>query len=249
MDPNEFTIHAAIEDQHWWFRARRNIIGAAMDKYAPQQRAHLLEIGCGTGGNLRFFAPRFGAVTGVDAAPAAVALAKQRVPGEVFCGDFRELLRGRWHDYDVVLLADVLEHVERDHDFLRDLIAQLKPGATLIITVPAHPWLWSPHDAALGHHRRYTLATLRALWATLPVRTHFISHFNTLLLPLIALARYTTLRHTTLQHTTTLHSDLQQHSLLVNHLLYAVFNAETFWLRHARLPWGCSALAVLQKSQ
>ncbi len=242
MDPNEFAIHAALEDEHWWFRARRNIISAALEKYAPQQRKHLLEIGCGTGGNLRFFAPRFAAVTGVDAAPQAVAFARQRVPGEVFCGDFRELLRGRWHDYDVVLLADVLEHVEHHHELLRDLVTELKPGATLIITVPAHPWLWSPHDAALGHFRRYTLETLRATWAALPVRTHFMSHFNTLLLPLIALARYTPQ-----QKAATSHSDLQQHGAFMNRLLYAIFNSETFWLRHARLPLGCSALAVLQK--
>ena len=166
------------------------------------------------------------------------------MPGEVFCGDFRELLRGRWHDYDVVLLADVLEHVEHHHEFLRDLVAQLKPGATLIITVPAHPWLWSPHDAALGHFRRYTQATLRETWAALPVRTHFLSHFNTLLLPLIALARYAAPKPTT---ATATHTDLQQHGPVMDRLLYAIFNAETFWLRHARLPWGCSALAVLQK--
>lgn len=243
MDSREYAAHAALEDTHWWFRARRNIIGAALARYAPHQREHLLEIGCGTGGNLRFFAPQFGAVTGVDASEDAVRYARERVAGDMLLGDFREVLAGRWQDFDVIFLADVLEHVADDYAFLRDVVANMTQGATLLITVPAHPWLWSPHDAALGHYRRYTPAAFKALWAELPLIELYRSSFNLLLLPLILLARALPSRPPAATET-----NLKQHGRLSNALLYRVFNLESACIRHGSLPWGCSDLVVLRKT-
>jgi SAM-dependent methyltransferase len=243
MKPTEYAAHSALEDTHWWFRARRNIIAAALDRWAPDARAHLLEIGCGTGGNLRYFRRRFGAVTGVDAAPEAIRFARERVDGTVLLGDYREQLGGRWNEFDVILLADVLEHIEDDASFLRGIVESMRPGATLVITVPAHRWLWSAHDAALGHQRRYRLAELRTLWSgRLPVRELYFSPFNTWLLPLVALLRW--LRPNV---GGTTHSDLQHHGALMNGLLYRVFNSERWFIRNARLPAGCSFLAVLRR--
>lgn len=242
MHPAEYDAHAALEDTHWWFRARRNILMTVLERCAPQQRRHLLEIGCGTGGNLRFFAPRFGAVTGVDASADAVRYARERVPGEILLGDFREALAGRWPDFDVILLADVLEHVADDREFLRDVVANMKQGATLIITVPAHPWLWSRHDAALGHHRRYTTKEFHTLWSALPLTRLYRTAFNTLLLPLILLARALPARARANDQT-----DLQQHGPISNAVLYGIFNLEAAWIRHWPLPLGCSHLVVLRK--
>lgn len=63
---------------------------------------------------------------------------------------------------DVVTLLDVIEHVEDDRRLLADVVGAMRPGSVLVITVPALPWLWSPWDEQLGHHRRYTRASLRA---------------------------------------------------------------------------------------
>ena len=65
--------------------------------------------------------------------------------------------------FDTVLYIDVLEHIERDRDELARAALQLRPGGYLVVLAPAHAWLWSPFDAAVGHHRRYTRASLRAL--------------------------------------------------------------------------------------
>lgn len=243
MQPAEFAAHAALEDTHWWFRARRNIIYAALQRCAPRQRQHLLEIGCGTGGNLRFFASRFGAVTGADASEDAVRYARERVPGEVFQGDFRATLAGRWQNFDVILLADVLEHVADDRAFLTDVVTNMRQGSTLLITVPAHQWLWSSHDAALGHHRRYSAAALRALCSDLPLTPVYRTQFNSLLLPLVLFARALPSKPRAATET-----DLKEHGPLSNALLYGIFNLETSCIRYGSLPVGCSHLVVLRKA-
>lgn len=74
--------------------------------------------------------------------------------------DFGE---ARW-----VTLMDVLEHQEDDREFLADLARKMAPGATLLLTVPAMPWLWSDWDEMLGHYRRYTKRMMRELAADLP---------------------------------------------------------------------------------
>jgi hypothetical protein len=102
--------------------------------------------------------------------------------------------------------------------------------------------LWSAHDAALGHFRRYRRNELRALWSSLPLRELYLSPFNTWLLPLVALVRW--LRPNAGGDT---HSDLQHHGALSNRLLFRVFNSERWFIRHAALPAGCSFLAVLRK--
>ena len=82
-----------------------------------------------------------------------------------------------------VLLLDVLEHQQDDRSFLRELIVRMQPGANLIITVPALPWLWSEWDAVLGHYRRYTRTSLRSVAAECPVRIRKISYLFPELVP------------------------------------------------------------------
>src|SRR5690606_14588702 len=79
---------------------------------------------------------------------------------------------------DLVLLADVLEHVDDDAGALRWLLDALSPGAHALITVPAGPELWSAHDVALGHRRRYTPESFSALWQGARVTSRLLSPFN-----------------------------------------------------------------------
>jgi len=65
--------------------------------------------------------------------------------------------------FDTVLYIDVLEHIEHDREELARAALHLNPGGHLVVLAPAHAWLWSPFDAAVGHCRRYTRASLLAL--------------------------------------------------------------------------------------
>ncbi len=241
MKRDEFDLHAKVEDAHWWFRARRRVMHALLRQFAPAARNHLLEIGCGTGGNLRYFEPHFARVSGVDLDDAAAQHSRQRVQGAILHGDFRTVLEGRWDEFDVVLVADVLEHVDDDVGFLRDIVTRMQPGAVLLVTVPANMWLWSAHDVALGHRRRYSKRSLRALWQGLPVAELYVSPFNSLLLPLIASVRL--LQSEGAQGGT----DLREHGTLQNSILYSVFAAESRLIGRAVFPVGASLVAVLRK--
>jgi hypothetical protein len=88
------------------------------------------------------------------------------------------------------LLMDVLEHVEDDRAFLADLIALARPGAHILITVPAGPQLWSRHDVTAGHLRRYERDVFTSLWRNQSVSPRLVTFFNSRLYPLIRLARF-----------------------------------------------------------
>jgi SAM-dependent methyltransferase len=141
--------------------------------------------------------------------------------------------------YDLIVLLDVLEHIEDDRGSLRVLREKLAPGGMMVVTVPASPWMWSAHDVAHHHKRRYTARTLRAVFDAAGLRVRHMSHFNTLLYPLIAAARIVgRLRHRE-------GSDEAMPSPLVNGLLRHVFAAERHWVTRGALPFGVSLLAVV----
>ncbi|NOX42947.1 MAG: class I SAM-dependent methyltransferase [Gammaproteobacteria bacterium] len=241
MHAHEFKIHAELEDHHWWFKARRNVILTLLLRFSSKGVRHIVEIGCGTGGNLRLLGEYADKVTGVDVSSDAIEYAKERVNGDMLLGDYH-VLKDKWHDVDVVLLADVLEHIEDDTGFLGDIIESLKPGTLIIITVPAHKILWSNHDVALGHKRRYQANTLNNLWENKPVEELFFSPFNFILSPLVFLNRFLQSKDKNTQQ-----SDLEEHSVIVNALLYFLFNLESRWMRYFSLPWGCSYAVALKK--
>lgn len=243
MLSSEFALHAQWEDKHWWFRARRAVIFQILNRFIPAGDSKLIaEIGCGTGGNLRFLQNHY-RVIGVDISADAVAFASQRVACPILLGDFREALRDRWGELDGIILPDVLEHVEDDAMFLQDIFCRMKPGCILLITVPAHDYLWSDHDTSLGHLRRYSRDSLRRLWHDAPVDLLYESPFNTLLFPAIAL--YRMLFKTRSRDASS--SDLSMPSPVVNAVLYGIFSVERFIMRRFTLPFGVSHMAVFKK--
>lgn len=238
MQESELRLHSRLEQGHWWFRARREIIAMLADRYVRPHGGGLLDIGCGSGGNLAFLRGRFREASGLDVSPAAAQLSHAATGADIHVGAPSAVPASVWANVDLVLLADVLEHVEQDRGFLQDVIGRLPAGAILIITVPAHPHLYGAHDRALGHYRRYDWRAFTGLWHRLDADCLFASPFNCLLFPLMLLVRKLKSGEG---------SDLREHSFLVNALLYHVFRLEKFLLSRMALPWGASYLCVLQK--
>ncbi len=195
MQEEQFRLFARLEDKDWWFVARRNILLDLLSAHLPASMDKtVLEIGMGTGGNLRALAERYRCV-GIDTSALAVKLCKQRVPSALVlhgnaATDFPEEIRHA----DAILLLDVLEHVMQDGQLLSDVVGHMRVGAQLLIAVPAERRLWGPHDLALGHYRRYDLARLRESWKGLPVTEQVLSYFNARLYPLARLVRWITRR-------------------------------------------------------
>jgi SAM-dependent methyltransferase len=126
---------------------------------------------------------RFGAVTGVELAPASIEAARRRDVGEVVAGSLTDRLPFEDAAFDLAVSFDVMEHLDDDRAALEELHRVVRPGGQLLVTVPAYPWLWSSHDVVNHHRRRYTRPTLVAAASEagwVPERT---THFNALLLP------------------------------------------------------------------
>lgn len=242
MDISQFELHAKVEDVHWWFKARRELMLGVLQRYVPAHHNRLVaEIGCGTGGNLKFL-QRYYRVVGVDISPEAVKYTTGRTNCPVFLGDFRKRLSVMWGDIDAVILADVLEHIDDDDGFLSDIIKSLKPGAVILLTVPAHMFMWSRHDVILGHRRRYSAGNLRYLWKGLDVEEVFFTPFVCILSPAIAVYRLYR-RNGSDTHG----SDLRMPPLWLNSMLYRIFSVESCLTGLLPLPFGLSYLSVLRK--
>lgn len=248
MRAEQFAAHARVEARHWWFTGRREIILRLMAAIA-RPGAPVADIGCGTGGNAAALAGAGYRVLGIDPAAEAIALARRRFPAIAFeAGDDPSRARGHLADGGVLLMTDVLEHVEDDRRLLASAVGAVPVGGHLLLTVPADPSLWSAHDVAFGHFRRYQAETFAPLWADQPVTVRLLSAFNARLRPLIALhRRWRGNREAP-------GGDLDVPTGPLNSVLHRVFAGEATALVAAidrdRAPWkrGVSLVAVLRRT-
>ena len=180
---------AELDELHWWYRARRDILAGLIGrKIALPADARILEIGCGTGHNLAMLG-RFGRVDAIEVDGAARAIAARRLGRAVMDAPLPALTGIEDGAYDLIAILDVLEHVEADEAALAGMAAKLKPGGRIPITVPAHPRVWSAHDEVNHHKRRYTKASLRGVIARTGLSLEMLRYFNSLLFPHAAAAR------------------------------------------------------------
>lgn len=189
MDRVVYDRMAAHDSTHWWYRARRDILADYLARFGGlPKRARILEIGCGTGHNLPMLS-RFGQVEAIEIDPAARAIASERLGRAVGAAPLPVLPGVERGAYDLIAVLDVVEHIEDDVAALTAMRERLAPGGKILITVPAHPWMWSAHDVVNHHHRRYTKGTLRAAIAAAGLKPEKLGYFNSLLFPLAAAAR------------------------------------------------------------
>lgn len=180
---------AELDERHWWYRARREVLAALIARCArPEPGAKLLEIGCGTGHNIAMLR-QFGEVEAIEVDPAARAMAEQRLGRPVGSAPLPELPGVPDGSFDLVGAFDVIEHIEDDRAALGGIARVLKPGARFVMTVPAHPWMWSAHDVVNHHHRRYTKEGLIALFERSPLKLERVGYLNSLLFPVAIAAR------------------------------------------------------------
>ena len=247
-----FELHAELEQDHWWFAARRHIVRELVRRVAPPRPGALvLDVGCGTGANLAAFADEYECV-GIDTSADAIRLARQRFPAIRFVQGFApadvaaEIARA-----SALIITDVIEHVPDDFQLVSSLLAALPPGAHMLITVPAEEALWSEHDVSFGHYRRYDPARLAAVWRELPVRVRLLSPFNARLYPVVKAVR--TLGRVAGRASGQGSTDLSMPPAPANRALRSVFGGEAERLLRAldggAPPYrrGVSLLALLRR--
>lgn len=242
MEANLFGEMAANQDRHWWFVARGRILASVVNKLSLPHAAEILEIGCGTGGNLAMLS-RFGNLSAMEYDDNARVFAANLKICSVVAGGLPEPVPFDDGRFDLVCLLDVLEHIEDDESALSRAARLLSPSGRILVTVPAYAWLWSSHDESHHHHRRYTAEMLRrrAQHANLVVEK--LGYFNTLLFPVIAMARI--IGNLSGRSGG---SDAAMPPTWLNRLLMSVFSFERHLVSGGMFPFGTSVLAVLSRA-
>jgi SAM-dependent methyltransferase len=238
----EFEAMLALDERHWWYRGRRAVLNAVLAglDLRPPRSARLLDAGCGSGRTLDELA-RYGTAVGTELNAQGVEAARSR--GHEAEQAPVEAIPHPDASFDLVTCLDVIEHTDDDVLALRELRRVTRGGGRLIVTVPAHPRLWSRHDEVNGHRRRYTARSLRTAAVTAGWRIERLTGFNVAYLVPAALVRLAR-RRETVQSGSELHLTPPR----LDAALQTPLRAEAALVRRGyNLPPGLSLLAVLRK--
>ncbi len=229
------------QDRHWWFVGRRRIVARLIEWFVPlPAKARVLEAGCGYGGNLAMLG-KLGEVQAFEFDDAARAHAATLSCRSVAYGRLPDAIGFYNERFDLIAMLDVLEHIDDDIASLRTLGDRLAPGGSIVLTVPAVPWLWSDHDVLHQHKRRYTKSLLLERLHEAGFKVVRIGYFNTLLFPL-ALAQRLIARFFGGGGV-----DYSAPAQPLNAILTAIFSCEGKLLGRVPFPIGLSLYAVARK--
>jgi SAM-dependent methyltransferase len=232
----------AAEERHWWYRGRRRIVSAELERLAPSGPGPTLDAGCGSGRMLDELA-RFGKPFGVDIDAGSVERARAR-GHQALLASVTEMPFADG-TFSIVTCLDVVEHLDDDRAALRELLRVTEPGGALVVTVPAYQALWSRHDEANQHRRRYGAASLAAAATDAGWAVERSTYFNSVLLPPAAAVRLLERG----RRRPAEFSDLQMTPARLDPVLELPMRLEAALLRRgARLSAGLSLLAVLRRA-
>ncbi len=243
--PEYFSQLAELESGNFWFRSRNALILMLLNKHCPDMSS-FLEIGCGTGFVLSGISSTFPSVSlaGAEIYSSGLKHASQRVSGAQFMQMDARNIPFENH-FSAVGAFDVIEHIEEDSVVLSQIKQALKPGGTLLLTVPQHPLLWSKQDEMACHVRRYTAAELKRKVSEAGFKVIDTGSFVALLLPVMWLSRY--LGNTNKDGTHDPMAELRIGSV-TNHILNTISKLELWFTRRGvRFPAGGSLFLVARK--
>ncbi|MGO9956165.1 MAG: class I SAM-dependent methyltransferase [Solirubrobacteraceae bacterium] len=244
MDENLMRVMLDVDEHHWWYRGRRRIIRAELDRLPLPAGPRVLDAGCGSGRTLQDLL-QYGEVHGIELNEQAAEVAQGRGLGEVRVGRLEEL---PWDDatFDLITCLDVIEHTPDDGAAFTELRRVCRPGGWMLVTVPAYQALWSLHDEANHHYRRYSRPTLRDAAQGAGWTVARLTSFNSVLLAPAAAVRLTHRRRGAHNGYT---NDLTLGPAWLNGVLEQPLAMEASWLRRGHtLPFGLSLLAVLRRT-
>jgi SAM-dependent methyltransferase len=244
MRESEFRALLEVDDRHWWYRGRRRVVAAQLERLTLPREAEVLDAGCGSGRTMDELA-RLGPVSGFDLNPLGVEAARLRGHADVQAAAVEDIPHEDG-SFELITCLDVLEHTPDDVRSLRELRRVARPGGLLLATVPAYQSLWSDHDEANHHYRRYRRSSLRRAAAAAGWDPVSITYFNSILLPVAAGLRLAQ-RATRRRRNAPPHSQLHLTPHRIDRVLEVPMRLEAALIRLGiRLPAGLSLLAVLR---
>ncbi|MFH1957700.1 MAG: glycosyltransferase [bacterium] len=242
MSPGEYRYMYEMENHHWWFVSRRRMVVRLIESLKIPAPA-ILDAGSGTGGNLTAF-NRFGKTTGIDISEQAVSFCRMRGLKNVICSPVEKIPYADGA-FDVITCLDLLEHTSNPVEVLLELKRVLKEDGRIIVTVPAFRFLWSQHDEALGHLRRYEKASLSRDIGEAGLTIEKMGYFFFLsffaVAPVRWLRKFLVRQRKFHSDTTTLPPEF------LNIFLKFLFRCEMKILKNFNFPFGTTLYAVVSK--
>jgi SAM-dependent methyltransferase len=236
-----YDIESEVEGFHWWFTGRRKLLKSLLYQLCLPSRSVALDIGCGTGSNLRALGSRGLKAIGLDRSIHALALARQKIKFSFINGDL-DNLPIRPNSIGLIVAMDVLEHLEDDMKAIHELHQALQGGGILILTVPAFKFLWGIQDVVTGHKRRYSRQEIMEKLSHEGFEVLKSSYFNFFLFFPILFARRL-IRLFGLR----IRSENEINSRFINFLFKGIFSLEPPILEYFSFPFGVSFFCIAMK--
>lgn len=241
MELIEYKEMDSIENTHPWFLAKKRYLFFVIHKYLKNKEAKVLDVGCGTGAIMKAFKDEGFDIRGIDYNQTAIDYCHEKglnaTLGSLDDQQFAD------QSFDCVVALDVLEHIEKDDEAVRQIGRLLKPGGILVATAPAHQLLWSYHDVSLHHCRRYSYGNFKQLFAD-GYEIKFLGWIHAfILLPLVAVRLLRKVFKTQEQQSDV--RPVSKPAALVLNFSYLI--EYSFFRIFGRLPFGLSLMVAAVK--
>jgi len=235
MRKDVYKRHIENFDNHWWFESRKNIIEKILQKYI-NKKINILDYGAGSGVNVGMLS-KFGKVDIYEPHKETAKYLNKKYSAK----KFKIIKKISAKKYDLIILADVLEHIKKDKKKIKELSRKLKKNGKLLITVPAYKFLFTKKDVILGHYRRYRLSEIKSIFIDFRIKK--LSYFNFFLFLPIS----TSLLIYKILNSDFIDSVEKKPNYFLNLLLFLIFNIESKIINLLNFPFGISILGVFEK--
>jgi len=249
MDKSAYRTYYKLEKSHFWRIAKRELIidhvAQLLSAKAKNTRCRILDIG-GSCSLISRRLSRFGVVVSIEPDKETVSFARKNLKVDCRVGDLPNNLPEFTNQFELITLFDVLEHVEEEHESLQTIHGLLSDDGNLVLTVPAYQWLWSDHDVALHHKRRYTTKRLRTALEKAGFEIQTMTYYTTLLFPIAAVVRLLNkIKPKPYDHQP--EYKVKVPNPIINFLFGCVMKFEKILLKFMNMPFGLSIICVCKK--
>jgi len=239
--PTRYDVESRVEGFHWWFAVRRRLLKSILSSIKDPLNSLTLDIGCGTGSNLKELVSAGLYPIGLDQSIYALSLVRGKGKFPLLAGDLNNL-PFKTKSVGLIIAMDIFEHLDDDAHGIRESYRVLKDGGILILTVPAFKSLWGIQDVVTGHKRRYSKKEITNKLKKLDFDVLKSSYFNFFLFfPILIARRIIHLLGLKIE------SENEVNFPLINFFLKAIFSLELYTLKYFPLPFGVSIFCIAKK--